>query len=405
MRVVMLSWEYPPKLIGGIARHVYDLSHALAQQGIEVHVVTADHPKAPTEQQERPGLFIHRVPTQGSHTDGDFIKWVDRLNGSMRVRIEALLDEWATANQPGDVAILHAHDWLAERAAVGLKHSRKLPMLATIHATEHGRNCGIHNDIQREINSREYALAYEAWRIIACSQYMRGEIAHALAAPNDKIDVIFNGVDASKFDFTFPELEQREFRARFADSDQPLVFYVGRFVREKGVQVLLEAVPRVKAVFPKVRFLIVGGGNRDRYVSFTRFLHMDRAVRFTGFMSDDDLHRLYRISDAAVFPSLYEPFGIVALEAMAARTPVVVSDAGGLREIVEHDVTGTITWLNNADSLAWGIIHALEDKERAQKMVEAGYKKAVEIFNWERIARQTVEVYERVRQEYLASGW
>ncbi len=408
MRVVMLSWEYPPKLVGGIARHVYDLSHALVEQGIEVHVVTADHPNAPAEEEEIPGLFIHRVSAEGRADD--FVNWVHLLNEAIFARTDALLDKW-TKGKPWDKKsfkdgiILHAHDWLAEFAATPLKHKYKLPLIATIHATEHGRNNGIGTDIQRYINSIEWKLAHEAWRIIACSEYMRGEISNTLSANLDKIDVIYNGVEAAKFNFEFSEEERQAYRAKFAAPDEKLVFYVGRFVREKGIHILLDAVPRVMAAYPKVKFIIVGGGWREHFVNYTRFLGVNRSVFFAGFVPDDELLKLYRVIDVATFPSLYEPFGIVALEAMAAHVPTVVSDAGGLKEIVQHEVSGTVTWLNNSDSLAWGILNVLKNPKQAKEMADKAYDRAIKVFNWDLISKQTIDTYKRVWEEFGKSGW
>jgi glycogen(starch) synthase len=231
--------------------------------------------------------------------------------------------------------LLHAHDWLAHPAAKALKHRHKLPLIATIHATEHGRHGGIHSDLSRAIHQLEWELSYEAWRVIVCSEFMRGEVMYAQNTPYDKLDVIPNGIRAEKFQFEFPEAERQAFRARFAAPHQPLIFFVGRMVREKGVQVLLQAMPIVRAEIPDAKLVVVGGAATARiWKSSCAFATMEDAVQFTGFIPDSDLLRLYRVVDVAVYPSLYEPFGIVALEAMAAGAPVVVSDAGGLKEVV-----------------------------------------------------------------------
>jgi glycogen(starch) synthase len=134
-------------------------------------------------------------------------------------------------------------------------------------------------------------------------------------------------------------------------------------------------------------------------------LGMARHVYFTGFIPDEALLRLYKVADVACFPSLYEPFGIVALEAMAVKTPVVVSDSGGLPEVVEADVTGTVTWANNSDSLAWGILRVLHNPLMAHEMAERAAERVQTIFNWDVIAEQTNRVYKRVQAEYVASAW
>ncbi|MDW8106698.1 MAG: glycosyltransferase family 4 protein [Armatimonadota bacterium] len=402
----MLSWEYPPRIVGGIARHVQELSEALAARGVEVHVITATHPDAPDEAIEN-GVHLHRVGVPPAPT-GDFLQGVYAMNAAFEARADALLSEWLRAKPPRaqrTPVVLHAHDWLVHLAAKALKHRYKLPLVATIHATEHGRHGGIHSDLSRAISHLEWELTYEAWRVIVCSEFMRGEVIYALNTPYDKIDVIPNGIRAEKFRFEFPEAERTAFRAQFAAPDQPLIFFVGRMVREKGVQVLLQALPIVRAEVPNAKLVIVGGGYRAHLEEFVRFCHLQHAVQFTGFIPDSDLLRLYRVVDVAVYPSLYEPFGIVALEAMAAGTPVVVSDAGGLKEVVQHEQTGIITWAGNPESLAWGILRVLQDPEGARRRAQRALKVVQHTYNWRKIAEQTRAVYRRVWAEYKQTAW
>jgi glycogen(starch) synthase len=404
----MLSWEYPPKIVGGIARHVEEISWALAARGDEVHVVTCEFPGAPAEETYN-GVQIHRVaPYAPTH---DFFHWVHQLNSAMRDRSEALLREWTAGKTPikkradKNGIILHSHDWLAHFSGKSLKHEFKLPFIATIHATEFGRNNGIRTETNRYINSIEWDLAYEAWRVIVCSEFMKGEVQYALHAPWDKVDVIANGVHAEKFDFDFTADEASAFRTKYAAPNEKLIFFVGRGTHEKGAHVLIGALPKIRAQYHDAKIIIVGGGNKDHLIRQAHDLGITQHVYFTGFIPDDTLLRLYKVIDVAVYPSLYEPFGIVALEAMAAGVPVVVADAGGLREIVEHDVTGTVTWSGNNDSLAWGITRVLKDPENSKRMADNAKVVVKDLYNWDRIAAQTQEVYQRVWTEYKASNW
>jgi glycogen(starch) synthase len=403
MRILMLSWEYPPRIVGGIARHVQELSEALAQLGMEVHVVTAAHPKAPAEAVEN-GVVLHRVGVPFTPSPATLLEQVYALNAAIESRAAPLLSEWLRSGKRRPI-LIHAHDWLVEPAARALKHRFKLPLLATLHATEHGRHGGLHTDLSRTISHHEWQLGYEAWRVIVCSHFMRDEVHHILSVPYDKMDVIPNGIRAEKFAFEFPQSERVAFRARFALPDQPLILFVGRLVREKGIQVLLQAMPIVKAYVPQAKLVIVGGGWRAHLEAFARFLRMESSVCFTGFIPDEELLRLYRVVDVAVYPSLYEPFGIVALEAMAAGVPVVVSDAGGLKEVVQHERTGLITWAGNAESLAWGILRVLQEPRGARQRAERARRAVQHQFNWARIARQTRQVYRLVWQQYRQSGW
>lgn len=402
MRVIMLSWEYPPKIVGGISRHVYDLAHALVKQNIEVHVVTCEHPGAAAEEVED-GIHLYRVTPSG--TGNDFIHWVQLLNDAMLTRADALI-AGLLGKGDGLPLILHPHDWLAHFAAAALKHKYHLPLVATIHATEYGRNNGIKGPTQEYINSVEGHLQNEAWRVIVCTEFMKRECEHALHTPWDKMDVVPNGVEAAKFnlpDFT-PE-EKAAFRARYAAPEEKIVFFVGRLVREKGVQVLIEALPKVRWGYHDTKLLICGGGHRDHLVNLAAYLGMERHVYFAGFVPDDDLMKIYSIIDIACFPSLYEPFGIVALEAMAAKVPVVVSDAGGLPEVVENNVTGITTYAGNSNSLADGLLKLLHEPETANRMVAEAYERVQTTFNWYVIAAQTISVYDRVWTEYLMSDW
>jgi glycosyltransferase involved in cell wall biosynthesis len=278
-------------------------------------------------------------------------------------------------------------------------------MVATVHATEWGRNGGVHTDLQRYIHEQEYWLTYEAWRVIVCSKFMKAEANKYFSCPNDKIDVIYNGVDPAKFEFSWTEEERKTWRGRLARPDEKIVMFVGRFVREKGIQILLQAASAVLAEQPNTKFVIVGGGNREALERFVRWYGLKDKVLFTGFMANRSLHQLFRSADVAVFPSLYEPFGIVALEGMAAGAPVVSSDAGGLPEVVSHDKTGTTSYAGNPGSLAWAILNVLKDPKRAERLKQAARKRLDTDFNWGIIADQTKAVYDRVWKEFLNSYW
>jgi glycosyltransferase involved in cell wall biosynthesis len=276
-------------------------------------------------------------------------------------------------------------------------------MVATIHATENGRNNGIHTPTQGYINHVEWELQLASWRLIVCTNFMRRECQRALGTPWDKMDVIYNGVDSKKFEITLSGHERAQFRSRFAAPNEKIIFFIGRMVREKGVQVLLDALPKVRWHYNDSKLVICGGGYREHLVQQAKTLGVDRSVYFAGFLPDEDLGKMYHVADVACFPSLYEPFGIVALEAMAARTPVVVSEAGGLPEVVEHGVTGTTTYTGNANSLADGILSVLHHPRRAHQMAETAFERVQNVFNWSHIAQQTMDVYSRVWEEYLTS--
>ncbi len=397
-RILMLAWEFPPRLIGGIARHVDELTRALAEGGAEVDVLTAHHPGAPRLEEIPTGAGRLRVlrANPAPVNPLDFASDIHQLNFTLLAR---LLEEGE-----GRYDLMHAHDWLVAMAAHTLKLGRGWPLVATIHATEAGRQGGLHTPLQHYIHSLEWLLTYDAWRVICCTEAMRQEVQTSLQTPPDKVAVIPNGLRPERMQVSDSPAALRAFRRRWAAPQERIVFFVGRMVPEKGVQVLLAAAPQVLAAHPEVRFIIAGGGPREHLEAQARDLGIAARVTFTGFLPEADLPRLYAIADVAAFPSLYEPFGIVALEAMAAGVPVVTSDAGGFREVVRHLQTGVHTWAGNADSLAWGLNRVLSDPALAARLREAGRAEVAARYGWDRIAGRTQEVYAEVLAEQAGGG-
>jgi len=395
MKILVLAWEFPPRIVGGIARHVAELYPELSRLGCEIHLITVEFGCAPAYEVVD-GLAVYRVPVAASQ---DFFQWVGNMNASMGDRAGQLLRE------QGSFDAIHAHDWLVSDAAIALKHHFKLPLIATIHATEFGRYNGIHTDTHRYIHNKESALAFEAWRIIVCSQYMCGEVQRAFKAPADKVNVIYNGIRAAKKELP-ADFDRQGFRRRYAADSEKIVYYLGRMSYEKGVSVLLHAAPRVLwELGGQVKFAIVGGGNTEALQQQAWNLGIWHKCNFTGFMPEEDLDRFQTIADCAVFPSLYEPFGIVALESFAARVPVVVSDTGGFPEVVQHGKTGIVTYTNNPDSLAWGILEVLRNPDYAQLLVERAYADLSQRFDWSQLAAQTAAVYQQVTRERAEVAW
>ncbi|HEY9703661.1 MAG TPA: glycosyltransferase family 4 protein, partial [Allocoleopsis sp.] len=248
MRILVLSWEFPPRIVGGISRHVAELYPEIVKLGHEIHIITVEFGHAPMYEVVD-GIHVHRVPVGYSN---DFWHWVVNMNVNMGHLATKLITE------DGKFDIIHAHDWLVADAAIALKHNFKIPLIATIHATEYGRNNGIYTNEQKYVNSKEHLLAHQSWRIIVCSQYMRGEIQRAFGTSDDKADVIFNGIRADKKRHN-KDFDQMEFRRRFADDEEKIVYYVGRMTYEKGISVLLSAAPKVIwEMGGNAKFVIIG---------------------------------------------------------------------------------------------------------------------------------------------------
>ncbi len=389
MRVLMLSWEYPPRIVGGISRVVHDLAQKLGEHGIEVHVVTCW--EEGTEEFERDkNVFVHRVHTYEINTF-NFVDWVLQLNFAM---IEYSIE---LINETQKFDIIHVHDWIVAFAGRVLKNSFSIPMISTIHATEFGRNSGLHNETQKYISSVEWWLGYESRKIIVNSQYMKNEIRNVFQIPEEKIRVIPNGVNLNKFDGFEHNLA---FRRKYAADNEKIVFFVGRIVNEKGVKVLIDSVPKILNYYNDVKFIIAGKGpEMEELKEKAHNMNISNRIYFTGYIKDEDLCNLYKCADIAVFPSLYEPFGIVALEGMIANVPVVISDTGGLDEIVNHGVDGMKSYTGNSNSLADSILDILFNTEKAKKIVENAKKKVNSLYNWENIYRQILNVYKEVIKE------
>ena len=397
LSVMMLTWEFPPRIIGGISPHVYYLSKSLTRKGMKVYVVTCDFPGAP-QHEVLDGVEIFRIDSY-KNPSPDFATWVYLMNVNMQKEAAAIIK-----GLDGNVDVLHAHDWLVATAGIGLKHVFRKPLFATIHSTEIGRRNGIHFDYERMIHETEAWLTYEAWKVICCSDYMVSHVRWAFGLPADKQIMIPNGVNADVY-AGIEKTDLTQFRIKFALPEEKIVLFVGRLVYEKGVHVLVNAIPKVLEKV-NAKFVIVGNGYMKEQLSgLVKSLGIAQKVLFTGFVDDDTLRKLQICADVSVVPSLFEPFGIVALEAMAAKSPVVISDTGGLGEIVDHDVDGVKVYTNNPDSLAWGIIRVLTDEKNAQRLRSNAYKKIQEKYNWDRIAQQTENIYKSVLSEYSKSFW
>ncbi|NLI58549.1 MAG: glycosyltransferase family 4 protein [Clostridium sp.] len=395
MRILMLSWEYPPRIVGGISRVVHGLAQKLGERGNEVHVITCWE-MGTKEFEKDKEVYIHRIHSYDV-TPNNFVDWVLQLNFSLIEHSIKLI------NETGKFDIIHAHDWIVAFAARVLKHSYFTPLISTIHATEYGRNCGIHDDTQRYINNIEWWMAYESWRIIVNSEYMKGEVKHVFRVPEDKIDIIPNGVDLNKFDGYEKDMN---FRRKYAEDNEKIIFFVGRLVNEKGVHVLIDSVPKVLQYYNGAKFIIAGKGPQLEHLKAkANYMGVSHKVYFTGYIKDEELLKIYKCADVAVFPSLYEPFGIVALEGMVANVPVVVSDTGGLSGIVEHGVDGMKSYTGNANSLADSILEILHNPEKAEKMKENALKKVHSIYNWKVITDKTIEVYKGIINESEKSNW
>ena len=394
MRVLHLSWEFPPRIIGGIASHVFDLTRALRRRGLEVHAMTCNFPGA-KQSENIDGVDVNRFEAYA--TGDSFLGWALRMQKNMEISSCDLISRTQSFD------IIHAHDWLSGVAGVGLKHLTRRPLITTMHSTEYGRRTGIHDDLQASIHEIEGWITYESWRVITCSYYMRSHVAWCFHTPENKICVIPNGVDVTKFSFNFNHWEVRN---RFAHESEKILLFVGRLVPEKGLDTLINALPIILTNGVNAKLVVVGEGpQKETYQTKVNEYGLHEKVFFAGHVDDWTLRTLYRVTDVAVVPSKFEPFGIVALEAMAARCALVTTTTGGLNEIVDDGGTGLKVPTDDPNGLAGAILRIIRDAGFRNYIVENAYRKCLWNYNWDKIAEWTNGVYDAVQNEYTGNAW
>jgi glycogen(starch) synthase len=385
VRVLILSWEYPPLIEGGLARHVRKLAENLVEQGVDVHVLARGMEESPVEE-EMEGVVVHRVrePERPSGLS-EFVTWIEHMNADMLAAGVEVGDRY-------DFDLVHGHDWLVAVAGDHLAKRFRCPFVVTIHATEYGRHQGwVDKHPQSHIHGVERWMANRAERVITCSAYMREHVADIYGLEEDSIAVIPNGIDPTEL---VPVDDLETLRARFAEPHETLVLLVGRLVYEKGFQLALEALPGVIDRVGGVRFVVAGSGTAEADLRRQASeLGLDPYGTFLGWIGDDVLHSLYRIADLTVVPSLYEPFGLVALEAMASGCPCIVADTGGLREIVPADDRVGLRF-NGGDPehLATMVERLLTDVPLRDRLV-AEASEHVLSFDWADVAKQVALLY------------
>jgi glycogen synthase len=383
---LILSWEYPPLIEGGLARHVRKLAEGLAAAGVDVHVLTRGGEESPAEEVAG-GVAIHRVlePTRPREL-GEFVAWVERMNADMLAAGVELGDRHS-------FDVVHGHDWLVAMACDHLARRFGASLVTTIHATEHGRHQGwVAEHPQSYIHGVERWITNRSDHVITCSYYMREQVADIFGVLEARITVIPNGIDPD--DLPVPaDAELARLRREFAAPDERLVLLIGRLVYEKGFQIALEAMPELIARLPGTRFLVAGSGTHEGELRRqAAALGLLEHGTFLGWIGDDVLHSLYRIADVCVVPSIYEPFGLVALEAMASGCPCIVADTGGLREVVPHDEAGLRFRSRDPRSLGRMVERVLGDPALRERLVAEASGHVLR-FDWGDVAERTAELY------------
>jgi glycosyltransferase involved in cell wall biosynthesis len=384
MRVAMLSWESLHSIpVGGVGVHVTEVAAALERNGNEVHVFTRMGRNQPHYELIH-GVHYHRCPFD-LHAN-----FVEEINNMCRSFTHHLFQ---TENHIGPFDIVHAHDWLVANAMIWIKQERERKCVFTMHSTEYGR-AGNHFWNGQSARIRELERAGSCWadRVIAVSDALRNEVRWMYEVPDWKISTVYNGVNASNYDGW---IEPAELKRRYGIGPvDPTVLFSGRMVYQKGPDLLLEAIPSILKFYPRAKFVFAGDGDmRTSVERRAQQLGVAHAARFLGLLANGSLANLYKACDVVCVPSRNEPFGIVILESWSAGKPVVCTKNGGPEEFVWHNVTGLKVFAN-PDSIAWGLGTLFKDFEWARWMGRNGRIAAETAFTWDKIAEQTLAVYQ-----------
>ena len=391
-----LSWEYPPVVYGGLGRHVHALAEAQVAAGHDVVVVT-QHSGDPAEALDERvnGVRIVRAPYEPMRLTADeLLGWASGFNHALGRAALQVGHDW----HPD---VVHGHDWLVAHAGATVRAAFAVPLVATVHATEAGRHQGwLPGELSRGIHGVEWWFTFEARRVIACSAHMGWEVTRLFDLPPAKVDVIPNGIDLAAWTPSSRDVAQA--RARHA-AEGPLVVLPGRLEWEKGFHTVIDALPRLRRRFPGLRLVIAGrGSQRDDLEALARRRRVSRAVTFVGWLPRRELRALAAVADVVVVPSLYEPFGLVALEAAAAGAPLVVARTGGLAHLVRDDITGLTFVAEDVAGLADAVTATLRDDVAARRRARTLRAELARDYTWATVAVCTQATYERAIVEERA---
>jgi glycosyltransferase involved in cell wall biosynthesis len=413
MKMAVLVYEYPPKIVGGLGTYAAEITRkfVLMDNDVTVFTMNDDAGSLPTREIWR-GIEIHRplhIDVSDSLPDvlaEDVRKWGRGIQLFSKILVYNYLSASKLVNElikkesfKYDVVV--AHDWLSAIGGITVKKEVNLPFVFHVHSTEKGRTLGNGSAV---VSSIELHGAKAADLIVTVSYAMKDELIK-LGFPKEKIQVCYNGVDPQKYNPEAVNAEQvKKIREFYGLKDEELmILFLGRLVGVKGVDKLIMAMPHILPKMPKAKLVIVGLGDlQDYLVNLVKTMRLQDFVKFRfEFVPEEERILHYAACDVAVFPSLYEPFGIVVLEAMSMERPVVVGAAGvsGMREIViccGEEQCGYHIDPNNPSDIAWGITNALENSEKRKWLGKNGRRRVLDEFTWDRIAEKTVELYEQI---------
>jgi glycogen(starch) synthase len=362
--LVVVSPEYPPNILGGLGTHVHALTSALARNGINIKLLVPDNDNYQSRDSR---IHIHTVPVSRNDSQGDY--WLHFASGAATF----------ARGLSGPVDVVHCHDWATTLAGLALREALSAPLVLTIHLPQSGSS---------RVQFENLGLL-SADAVIVNSGMVARELASRNLGSHPPI-VIPNGVDLSVFRPPHPASRQHH-----------TILFVGRLVEQKGIDVLLQAFRVLLFKIPSARLIIAGDGYQLLYLErLCRYLGISDEVHFIGWQTGSSLIHLYQVARVVAMPSRYEPFGLVALEALACATPVVACETGGLAEIISDGVQGYLVPVDDHLRLAQRLDILLSDQAHADELGKAGRDRAAQ-FSWTRVAAQTQRLYKQTARSTI----
>ncbi len=380
----MFSWESMHSVrTGGLARSVTEVSEALARKGHDVHIFTRIGENQ-FELEEINGVNYHRCSFDPG---GNIMEYCENMGNSMVEKF------YISERIFGKFDVLHGHDWHVINALNRIKTEKGYPFVLTFHSTEYGRNGSEFGDWWefREISGREWYGCYIADKVITVSHTMKDELMWLYNVPDWKIHVVPNGIKIKDYE---RKVDAGKIKERYGIHPlAPTILFIGRLVMQKGPDLLIEAIPGILGHRWDAKFIIAGdGGMRGSLEHRAWQLGISHAVRFLGYIPDDEYKDILNACDIVCIPSRNEPFGIVLLEAWSAGKAVVAADVGGLKENIENFITGIKVHLY-PESIAWGINYIINDSKGVISLGRNGKRMAKKLFTWDVVARSVLRVY------------
>jgi glycosyltransferase involved in cell wall biosynthesis len=409
MRIGFFVWEYPPRLVGGLGTYAEYITREFIELGHDVSVFTLNSGDLKTTEVVG-GVEVHRPMIVNASnvfpmfvTD-DLKKWGSNIQMFNDIFIYNVLAASKFINQlikkEGcifDVACVH--DWLSSIAGLIVKNETAIPLIFHVHSTEWGRSGGEGSSV---ISHLESSTSEAADEIITVSHTMRDDLVRH-GWPQPKINVVWNGVDPEKYD---PKRCKREDVAEIREKygipeDWNMILFLGRLTWVKSIVNLVQAMPSILEEYSKSKLVILGKGEEQKDITemASRLGIQQNVICRFDFVPEEERILHYAAADVCVFPSVYEPFGIVSLEAMSMGKPVVVGAKGtvGFREqVVPSGADQNGVHVNGEDpsDISWGIKEVLMDPDRSKSWGANGRKRVLEYFTWRKAAEQTIRIYE-----------